>query len=200
MSLQRVPPQHAAILRGVIPRLLIEDAQGRKSVFELDMKELVMGRAADAGLVLEDGRASRRHACITRHSGVSAICDLNSGNGLYVNGQRVSEKVLANGDVIQIGRSRLVVEDGAHPSQVQFAEHDTAQDAMLVRRIEDAASPVSSPAASAADIAGGKGNWTDCGGKLEFSHSCTSWARLSKGRSCLMRFIFRLAHLWVIKT
>jgi FHA domain/GAF domain len=137
-----------------MPRLLIEDAQGRKSVFELDMKEVVMGRAADAGLVLEDGRASRRHACITRHSGVSAICDLNSGNGLYVNGQRVSEKVLANGDVIQIGRSRLVFEDGADPSQVQFAEHDTAQDAMLVRRIEDAASPVSSPPASAADISG----------------------------------------------
>ncbi len=137
-----------------MPRLLIEDAQGRKSIFELDVKELVVGRAADAGLVLEDGRASRRHACITRHSGVSTIKDLNSGNGLYVNGQRVIEKVLANGDVIQVGHSKLVFEDGADPSQVQFAENDTAQDAILVRRIEDAASPVSIPGAGAAGISG----------------------------------------------
>ena len=137
-----------------MPKLLIEDAQGRTSIFELDVKELIVGRAADAGLVLEDGRASRRHACITRHSGVCAIRDLNSGNGLYVNGQRVSEKVLANGDVIQVGHSRLVFEDSADPSQVQFAEHDTAQDAILVRRIEDAASPVSSPVAGTAGMSG----------------------------------------------
>jgi len=173
-------------------RLLIGDAQGRRSVFELDMKELVKGRAADAGLVLEDGRASRR--TLASHAiQASAICDLNSGNGLYLNGQRASEKVLANGDVIQIGRSRLVFEGGGDPSGVQIAEHDTAQDAMLARRIEDAASPVGSPPASAADISGAEGNWTECA-KLEFCLSCASWTRLSKERSRLMRFIGRLAH------
>src|SRR3954449_10649948 len=99
-----------------MPRLLIEDAQGRKRIFELDAKELIVGRAADAGLVLEDGRASRRHACITRDAGVFAIRDLNSGNGLYVNGQRVSEKVLAHADVIQIGHSRLAFDDSAGSS------------------------------------------------------------------------------------
>ena len=74
-------------------RLLIGDAQGRRSVFELDMKELVKGRAADAGLVLEDGRASRR--TLASHAiQASAICDLNSGNGLYVNANGRAKKSL----------------------------------------------------------------------------------------------------------
>ena len=176
-----------------MPRLLIEDAQGRKSIFELDAKELVVGRAADAGLVLEDGHASRRHACITRDSGASAIRELKSGNGLYVNGQRVSEKVLADGDLIQVGHSKMVFEDGADPSQVHFAEHDTGQDAILVRRIEDAASPISSPGSASRVFQPPKRSWTDCVRRLEFSHSCTSWAGLSKEPSRWMRCIGKYA-------
>jgi adenylate cyclase len=130
-----------------MPRLLIEDAQGGQSVRELDVKELIIGRAADAGLVLNDGRASRRHAIVTRESGKCAIRDLDSGNGLYINGERVSEKVLDNGDVIQIGRSRLVFDDRAGSSEVRFSEHDMGEGTVLVRRVEDAASPVSAPAA-----------------------------------------------------
>ena len=139
-------------MRRIVANLSIEDAQGRTSTFELDGKELIVGRAADAGLILEDGRASRRHACITRHAGICAIRDLNSGNGLFVNGQRVSEKVLVNGDVIQIGHSRLVFGDSADASHVQFAEGPSDLDAILVRRIEDAASPVSSPPSGAAGM------------------------------------------------
>src|SRR5215203_6754115 len=101
-------------------RLLVQDMQGRSSIFELTVNELIVGRSADAGLVLEDGRASRRHACITGDAGVFAIRDLNSGNGLYVNGQRVSEKVLAHADVIQVGHSRLVFDDGTGSSAVKF--------------------------------------------------------------------------------
>src|SRR5262245_44780140 len=108
-----------------MPRLVVEDAAGTKTVFELETNEVVVGRAADAGLVLQDGRASRRHARITRRSGVFVIRDLQSNNGLYVDGQRVSEKVLANGDVIQIGHSRLVFDDTADLTEVRFSEHDS---------------------------------------------------------------------------
>jgi hypothetical protein len=130
-----------------MPRLLVEDAFGRTNVFELSANEVIVGRAADSGLVLQDKRASRRHAAITRESGVCVIRDLNSGNGLYVNGERVSQKVLAGGDVIQVGQSRLVFEDATGSSEVRFSEQDTGQGAVLFRRIEDAASPdVSVPA------------------------------------------------------
>ena len=125
-----------------MPRLLIEDGAGRKSIFELDTNEVLVGRAADAGLILQDVRVSRRHANITCRSGVFVIKDLHSGNGLYVGGQRVSEKVLVNGDLIQVGNSRLVFEDGVGSKEIRFSDEDPRQDAILVRRIEDAASPV----------------------------------------------------------
>ncbi len=122
-------------------RLLIDDDLGNARVFALSADEIVVGRAADAGLVLDDNRASRRHAAITRHAGISVIRDLNSVNGLYVNGERVSEKVLSTGDVIQVGHTRLVFEDGSKSSEVRFSDHDSGEGAVVVRRIEDAASP-----------------------------------------------------------
>src|SRR4051794_1767289 len=124
-----------------MPRLLIEDARGRASVFELDVNEVILGRSSEAGLVLEDGHASRRHASITRDGGVYAIRDLNSGNGLYVNGTRVSESVLTHGDVIHVGHSTLVFDDAAGSSEVHFTEQYAGHDAILVRRIEDAVPP-----------------------------------------------------------
>src|SRR4051794_11692987 len=94
-----------------MPRLLVEDALGKTSVIELDSAELIVGRGSDAGVVLEDKRASRRHAAIAgKPGGEYVIRDLNSGNGLFVNGQRVSETALNDGDVILVGHSRLVFE------------------------------------------------------------------------------------------
>jgi len=124
-----------------MPRLLIEDAQGRPKIIELDGNELVVGRSQDAGVVLDDVRASRRHACITRSQTRFAIRDLNSGNGLFVNGERVSEKALAHGDVIQIGHSKLVFDESGESSEVTFAEQDADPLAILVRRLEDVTSP-----------------------------------------------------------
>jgi adenylate cyclase len=124
-----------------MPRLLVEDALGRTSVFQLNANEVIIGRGADVDLVLDDRHASRRHAAITRESGACVIRDLNSGNGLYVNGERVSHRVLAGGDVVKVGHSRLVFDDAAGTSEVRFSEHDTGQGAVVVRRVEDAASP-----------------------------------------------------------
>jgi adenylate cyclase len=124
-----------------MPRLLVHDALGGASVFELSANDVIVGRAADAGLVLDDKHASRHHAAITRESGAWVITDLNSGNGLYINGERVSRKVLAGGDVILVGHSRLVFDEAKGSSEVRFSDHETGQGAILVRRLEDAASP-----------------------------------------------------------
>ena len=36
------------------------------------------------------------------------ISDLQSENGVYVNGERINERVLADGDLVQIGTERFV--------------------------------------------------------------------------------------------
>ena len=124
-----------------MPRLLIEDSLGRSSIFELLGNELTIGRASDADVVLNDRRASRVHAKLTLESGAYIIRDLKSGNGLYVNGERVQERALTDQDVIQLGRSRLVFQSNDAGTNVRFTEYDSGETKFLVRRIEDAASP-----------------------------------------------------------
>jgi pSer/pThr/pTyr-binding forkhead associated (FHA) protein len=53
---------------------------------------------------LEDQSVSRRHAIITRRLNTTRILDDRSSNGTYVNGRRISEEQLRDGDVIVLGR------------------------------------------------------------------------------------------------
>ncbi|MFH0799009.1 MAG: FHA domain-containing protein [Pseudomonadota bacterium] len=61
------------------------------------------GRAESNTVVLRDAKASRQHAQIQQQGSEYVVVDLNSSNGTYVNGQRIEEHVLSNGDEIQIG-------------------------------------------------------------------------------------------------
>ena len=69
-----------------------------------------IGRAPECELVLQDNRASRRHARLAARDGVLVLTDLGSTNGTRVNGNRVTEVVLGAGDRVQIGETSLVVE------------------------------------------------------------------------------------------
>jgi len=61
------------------------------------------GRAESNTIVLRDAKVSRQHAQIQQQGSEYVVVDLNSSNGTYVNGQRIEEHVLSNGDEIQIG-------------------------------------------------------------------------------------------------
>jgi pSer/pThr/pTyr-binding forkhead associated (FHA) protein len=62
-------------------------------------KEIVVGRQADCDLVLTEGHASRKHAKFSLADGAVWLEDLNSANGSFVNGTRISGKVrLTSGD------------------------------------------------------------------------------------------------------
>lgn len=65
---------------------------------------IVIGRAHDAGIRLEDSACSRRHLKIYRQDDAWLASDLNSSNGTLFNGQRLSEPVvLHDGDMLRIG-------------------------------------------------------------------------------------------------
>ena len=71
---------------------------------------LVIGREPASALRLTDGGISDRHAAIERHADGYYVRDLDSANGVRVNGQRVAEQRLASGDEIELGTVRLVFE------------------------------------------------------------------------------------------
>lgn len=54
-----------------------------------------------------DALVSLRHARLDYRDGQWIITDLGSKNGTYVNGQRVHQRILTPGDVIQIGNTRM---------------------------------------------------------------------------------------------
>ena len=71
---------------------------------------LQIGRAPGCDIVLDDRNVSRRHAEIRRRGPVVVLVDLDSTNGTIVNGRRVREHPLADGDRITLGNSRLTFE------------------------------------------------------------------------------------------
>ena len=70
---------------------------------------LTIGRHRESDVFLEDLAVSRLHTTISHDpSGRYILRDENSANGTYVNGQRVSEQVLKDGDEVQVGQTVLV--------------------------------------------------------------------------------------------
>ena len=67
-----------------------------------------IGRGHGNGLMIEEQEISRRHALIDRAGGRYVIEDLNSRNGVLVNGKRREMANLKSGDVITIGGVKLV--------------------------------------------------------------------------------------------
>ncbi len=88
--------------------------------------EVIIGRARDAHLQLQDHAASRRHARLCCGPGSYALCDLGSHNGTWVNGERLcGPRVLASRDAITICDATLFfyrdASEGAGPSPVSAA-------------------------------------------------------------------------------
>ena len=72
--------------------------------FELPEGPFVIGRSGECQLSLDDPLVSRRHATLNVSSDGVAVVDLESRNGVYVNGVRIlSERNLSDGDRITIG-------------------------------------------------------------------------------------------------
>lgn len=73
---------------------------------------LVIGRALACEITIEDSYASSRHARLYDRDGHVYIEDMNSTNGTYVNGTRVSaQQLLRPGDVVRIGDTELRFEN-----------------------------------------------------------------------------------------
>ena len=79
--------------------------EGRR--VEVGDEPLVIGRAPDCDIELAHQYVSKRHAEIRRSGDGFVVVDLESTNGTVLNGTRVAERQLADGDEIQIGTVTL---------------------------------------------------------------------------------------------
>lgn len=73
-----------------IGKLISRRGQNAGQAYALQNEITRIGRAVDSDIMLEDQFASRHHAEIRRIKGAYQVADLNSKNGVYVNGQRLT--------------------------------------------------------------------------------------------------------------
>ena len=86
------------------PRLVVTDALGRRIV-AIDKPLFSIGRRSETDLRLPGADISRVHAEITLENGVCTIRDKQSRFGTFINGERVTERVLVHGDSVRLGQA-----------------------------------------------------------------------------------------------
>lgn len=83
-------------------KLILSKADGLHQEFILNKPLVTLGRATTNDIVLMQGRVSRTHAQIRCSQEGITLTDLNSVNGVWINGQKVQETELRPGDKIGI--------------------------------------------------------------------------------------------------
>lgn len=89
------------------PRLTVHTPTHTREVI-LSEETITIGRDLDCSIVLESRNVSRKHAQIRREGRGFLLVDLNSTNGTWYRGQRVTTQILRPGDMFQIGPATFV--------------------------------------------------------------------------------------------
>jgi pSer/pThr/pTyr-binding forkhead associated (FHA) protein len=97
-------------------RLYVVSSDQKGRCYALDSQLLTIGRGINNDIVTSDPHASRVHAEIRQvgQKNRYILTDPGSTNGTVVNGQRISEVELHDGDLIEIGDFSLIVDLSAH--------------------------------------------------------------------------------------
>lgn len=97
--------------------------------------QAVIGRHSRADVRLAFPEVSRRHARVVFENGQWRITDLDSLNGVWINGERMLDAVLYDADRIRIGSCVLTVEQG---TSVRAATRRSDPEAKVLKSIADA--------------------------------------------------------------
>ncbi|RMH41014.1 MAG: FHA domain-containing protein [Deltaproteobacteria bacterium] len=96
-----------ATVAAPVARLVVLSSNFAGQEFPLDKPAVVIGRTDDNDIVINHRSISRHHAKIVQEQGRYAIVDLQSSNGVRVNGEDYGKVELRRGDVIDLGHVRL---------------------------------------------------------------------------------------------
>ncbi|HEY6542475.1 MAG TPA: FHA domain-containing protein, partial [Ktedonobacteraceae bacterium] len=103
------------------PDAVLIGSDGR---IELGSGEITIGRELSNTIVVDDPRASRRHAIVRSQDQGHTIIDVGSANGTLINGQRLQINVpyiLKNRDTVRIGNTTFTFELVFPPTTIGLA-------------------------------------------------------------------------------
>ena len=104
-----------------LPRLVIHAPDKTWEILLLD-DSYSIGRTTGNDLILEYPKTSRNHAVVERKGRDFILRDLNSTNGTRVDGDRIEQHRLQNGDTFQIGPTQIVFKSGFTAEEMTVAE------------------------------------------------------------------------------
>ena len=95
--------------------------------FKVERFPVTIGRSKGNTIRINNQFLSREHCIIEESSKGYKIVDLDSKNGLEVNGQQIKSSSLASGDIITIGNTTLVfIDEKAEPAEKKESEADSS--------------------------------------------------------------------------
>ncbi|MBR5951465.1 MAG: FHA domain-containing protein, partial [Actinomycetaceae bacterium] len=90
------------------PSLVVTDGALAGTTIPLGHSDIIVGRSPDSALVLNDTYSSSRHARFFLNEGAWWVEDLQSTNGTYINGQKLTAPVqLRPGMAVTVGRTTM---------------------------------------------------------------------------------------------
>lgn len=109
-----LPPRPAAVRDLGRPAVQVSQLEhNKRAAYPLVPGRMTVGRDPGCDIQLPDLLVSRSHAELHVGTDSAEIVDLRSGNGTFVNGQRVTRAAIYEGDLITIGHFLLQVEGSA---------------------------------------------------------------------------------------
>jgi diguanylate cyclase (GGDEF)-like protein len=97
-------------------------------MYKLGTERTVLGRGNAADIHIVDDGISRRHAEIVNEGTHMVVRDLGSTNGTFLNGAKITEQVLRDGDKIQVGSTTIL----------KFTFHDSLDESFQRQMYESA--------------------------------------------------------------
>lgn len=107
-----------------MPAKLVITNQETGSEFEVELTgdKVRIGRAIDRNqVVLNDSQVSRQHAVVHRREKGFVLIDLASANGTFVDGERITERVLKDGDSFVISRYLIRLKDESSRVSIKYS-------------------------------------------------------------------------------
>jgi pSer/pThr/pTyr-binding forkhead associated (FHA) protein len=111
-----------------MPKFQILSGVLEGKVIDLIEDRITIGRALDNMIRLEDATCSHHHAMLLSEEGTYKLRDLNSTNGTRVNGMRIVETRLNNGDQVRLGSVEIRYESDVRKSSQPLPPAQTGVD------------------------------------------------------------------------
>ena len=109
-----------------MPRLVLLSEGFAGRTYELKTETTTVGRVSGNTFEIPEASVSSHHAEIVLKGSDVLIRDLNSTNGTFINGDRITEAVLKPGEILRFGTIELRIDSGDAPAKPMSSASSTS--------------------------------------------------------------------------